>query len=242
LKQALRWAGQAGLIARHHPVLDVKNPQPKRAEIRAFESWEEVEALADEIDPRFRALIIFAAGTGLRPGEWSALEWRDLDLDSPHPSVTVRRRRTKDGKTVDETKNGKHRRVPLQRRVVAELRAMPRRIDTRLAFPAARGGPINLHNWREDYWRPAMIAAGFVGENGKPNRGPYALRHTFAAMALRAGLPTFTVARRMGTGVPIIEDTYGHLARDAEEWELERLEALDSGTDVRRVYAQEAAE
>jgi hypothetical protein len=40
----------------------------------------------------------------------------------------------------------------------------------------------------------------------------------------------------------MIEDTYGHLAHDAEEWELERLEAFDSGTDVRKVYAEEAAE
>jgi integrase len=66
------------------------------------------------------------------------LEWRDLDLDSPQPSVTVRRSKTKDGKIADKTKNGKHRRVPLRRRVVAELNAMPRRIDTRLVFPAAR--------------------------------------------------------------------------------------------------------
>ena len=78
LKQTLRWAGKAGLIERHHPVLDVANPQPRRREVQHFETWADVDALADEIDPRFRALIIFAAGTGLRPGKWRALERRDL--------------------------------------------------------------------------------------------------------------------------------------------------------------------
>lgn len=242
LKQTLRWAGHAGLVERHHPVLDVANPQPARTEADHFETWADVEAVADEIDPRYSALVIFAAGTGLRPGEWIALEWRDLDLASDRPSVTVRRRLTKDGKIVDATKNGKHRRVPLRRKVVDALNAMPRRIDSRRVWPAARGGVIGLHNWREDYFHPAMIAAGFVTAEGKPDRGPYALRHTYAAFALRAGLPTFTVARRMGTSVEMIDKTYGHLAHDAEEWELDRLEAFDALPNGRMVDAQEAGE
>jgi integrase len=88
-KQAFRWAGQAGLIERHHPILDTKNQQPRRGEAHYFETWADVEALADEIDRRYGALIIFAAGTGLPPGEWIALERRDLDLSSDRPSVTV---------------------------------------------------------------------------------------------------------------------------------------------------------
>jgi integrase len=242
LKQVLRWGGRAGLVERSHPVLDVHNPAPTRSEVQHFEAWAEVEALADEIDSRFAALIVFAAGTGLRPGEWIALEWRDVDLTANTPTVTVRRRLTKDKVVVDETKNGKHRRVPLRARVVTALREHPHRLDTRLVFPAARGGFIDLHNWREDYWHPAMVSAGFVTDEGKPDRTPYALRHTYATWALRAGLPTFTVARRMGDTVQMIERHYGHLAHDAAEWELERLEAFDSADDGRRVDAAGSAD
>ena len=39
-------------------------------------------------------------------------------------------------------------------------------------------------------------------------------------MGASPGIPTFTVARRMRTSVQMIEQTYGHLAHDAEEWEL----------------------
>ena len=76
-----------------------------------------------------------------------------------------------------------------------------------------------------------------MAEAGKPSHTPYVLRHTYATWALRAGIPTFTVARRMGTSVQMIEKTYGHLAHDAEEWEVERLVAFDNEADGRKVDA-----
>ena len=66
-----------------------KNPKPKRPEIRPFESWEEVEAIAAELGPRFGPIAVFAGGTGLRPEEWVALERRDVDREAR--VVTVER-------------------------------------------------------------------------------------------------------------------------------------------------------
>ena len=127
--------------------------------------------------------------------------------------------------------------MPVRPKVLAVLNALPRRLDTRLLFSAPAGGLIDLHNWRDAYWYPATVAAGFIDGEGKPTRTPYALRHTYATWALGAGIPTFTVARRMGTSVQMIEKTYGHLAHDAEEWELERLIAFDNDVDGRKMDA-----
>jgi integrase len=55
--------------------------------------------------------------------------------------------------------------------------------------------------------------------------GPYQLRHTFATEALAAGISIFELARVMGTGVKMIDRTYGHLARDSEQAIRARLEA-----------------
>ena len=87
---------------------------------------------------------------------------------------------------------------------------------------------MNLHNWRAREWIPAVRAAGFVNEKGKADRRIYDLRHTYATMSLAAGVSLFTLARRMGTSVNMIDRTYGHLAPDAEDYERELLNAWDA--------------
>src|SRR5918994_4203645 len=62
--------------------LGVDNPSPQRREQRPFESWAELDAVAAHLSPRYRPMVILAASTGLRPAEWLALEWRDIDLDA----------------------------------------------------------------------------------------------------------------------------------------------------------------
>jgi integrase len=111
------------------------------------------------------------------------------------------------------------RAVPLPVRAAAALEALPARIDTPVLFPGERGGHLNLHNWRADHWTPAVRAAGLA------HRPPYALRHTFAAFSIAAGVSLYELARFMGTSVEQIDRTYGHLLPDT----LERARvALDS--------------
>ena len=43
----------------------------QRKEMHSLDAHQ-VEALAEAIDPRYRALVLFAAYTGLRPASW----WR----------------------------------------------------------------------------------------------------------------------------------------------------------------------
>jgi integrase len=96
-----------------------------------------------------------------------------------------------------------------------------------LLFPALRGGYINLHNWRSREWKPALRAAGIEQE-----QRIYDLRHTYATFSLAAGVSLFTLSRRMGTSVEMIDRTYGHLAPDAEEFERGLLDAFDAKTEA----------
>jgi integrase len=99
------------------------------------------------------------------------------------------------GEVVHLAKTSKSRRqVPLSPRALAALDEIPPRLDTRLLFPAERGGLLNLDNFRRREWAPAIEASGVV----KPAR-IYDLRATFASRALAAGVSVFELARVMGT-------------------------------------------
>jgi integrase len=216
LEQAERWQW-----INRNPARYVKNPKPKGPEIQPFASWQEIEAIADEVDPRFAAIPVFAAGTGLRPEEWIALERRDLDRQA---GVATVERVYSQGRLKPCAKTSRQRRrVPLRQRVLDALEALPPRLDSPLLFPAARGGYIDLEKWRYREWAPALRAAGI------PHRRIYDLRHTYATWSLAAGVDLFTLSRRMGTSLAMIDATYGHLAPDADERERALLDTYDGG-------------
>jgi integrase len=200
-----------------NPAVEVgPNPQPRSEELLPF-TPDEIGALDVELGPTFGPLVVFAAETGLRTNEWAALERRDVDRSGP--AVLVQRRYAAGALTPYPKTIGSRRRVPLSARALGALDRLPPRLDSRLVFPAARGGHIGLDTWRTREWYPALEAARLQ------RRGPYQLRHTFATEALAAGISLFELARVMGTSVEMIGATYGHLARDSEQAIRARLDA-----------------
>lgn len=176
LRAVLNYAVRVGLLDKN-PATAVPNPEPKRREVPFFPSPAEVEAVAAEVGS---PIPIFAAWTGLRPEEWIALERADVDR---HANVVHVRRVFTDGQLKGYGKSEKSlRTVPLPRRAAESLNELPPRIDTPLLFPAVRGGYLNLNTWRRRAWTPAIRAAGLA------HRPPYALRHTYAAWAIAAGI------------------------------------------------------
>jgi integrase len=127
-------------------------------------------------------------------------------------------------KTYAKTERSR-RRVPLRAKVVAALDQLPHREG--IVFPSAGGGRIEINNFRSREWVPALKAAGIE------HRRIYDMRHTFATWSFAAGMSIFTLARRMGTSVQMIDSTYGHLAQDAEDQDRGLLDAYDDASDAR---------
>jgi integrase len=212
LAAAVRWRW-----IEHNVATDVRNPEHARQEFVPFDSWQEVDALAHELGP-FGPLVTFCVGTGVRPEEAFGADWDDVDLEAG--VLTVRRAFAKRRlKPYPKTLRSR-RRVPLRSKVVEALEELPRRRG--VLFPNSVGGRIDINNWRSREWVPALEAAGVE------HRRIYDMRHTFATWSLAAGMSIFTLARRMGTSVLMIDRTYGHLARDAEEQDRGLLEAFDA--------------
>ena len=89
-------------------------------------------------------LVVFLAGTGVRPEEAFGAEWRDVDLE--RRMFMVRRAFAK-GRLKEYGKTtGSRRAVPLRARVVASLELLQNRRG--IVFPAPGGGRIEINNWR----------------------------------------------------------------------------------------------
>jgi hypothetical protein len=125
------------------------------------------------------------------------------------------------------------RAVPLPTRAAEALDEHPTRLDTRILFPGARGGPMALSPFRHREWNPALRAAGLE------LRSTYALRHTYARMSSAAGVSLFELSRIMGTSPAMLDRTYGHMLPDA----LDRARsARDAFVWARNGHSTEAAE
>lgn len=179
-------------------------PQPTRAEVLPFTDLAELERVAVELG-EWGASARFVAATGMRPEEWIPLEHSDVDQAAK--TVTVRRTYT-EGKGLEQfvgKTTRSMRTIPLSAGALSAYRAQLVHSGPDLVFPAARGGYVNLRNWRARDWHPALDAAGV-----QP-RGPNALRHTFATWFLLHSDDRWLLAQLMGTGVDMIEQHYGHM-------------------------------
>jgi len=155
----------------------------------------------------------------MRPEEALALEWRDIDRQA---AVAAIERVHSQGRTKPCMKSDRQRRrVPLRARVLEELDAIPRRLDSPLVFPARDGGYIKLATFRLRHWTPALRAAGI------DHRSVYTCRHTFATWGIAAGVQLFYLSRIMGTSVAQIDNAYGHLVPDSEEYLRGLLDTYD---------------
>lgn len=227
LRQVLRQGIAWGYLSSNPADPDkVRVPIGHRAEIKPLESWDEVDAVGDAIGGRYGPLVTFAAATGLRPEEWCALEWRDIDL--PGRSLWVRRTYTRIGGFSALGKSeAARRRVDLQRRALNALEQLPRRLDGRRVFTThQRDRLVEVTYWAKHWFYPALDLAGL------DRRPPYHLRHTFAAFGLAAGNDLHWLKEQMGhTSIRVTSDRYGHLVPRHRSDALDRLDAWSVGSE-----------
>ena len=186
LRQALEAAVRWGHMTQNPAKLAGPNPQPKAEEIHPF-TQAEIDLVAEELGPKYGPAVVFASETGMRPSEWLAIEWRDVDRKA---GVVLVERTCAYGVTKAYGKTARsRRRVPLSSRALGALDATPRRLDVRLVFPGHRGGVIDLKHFRRGQWKPALESAGI------PPRRIYDMRHSYATWMLDAGFQTFELSR-----------------------------------------------
>jgi integrase len=237
LSKILRGAVDAGLIAQS-PCRRIGLPRIEREEMR-FLGPAEISALAEAIEPRYRAMVLFDAYCGLRLGELAGLRRSRVDLLRRQVRVTEIAVEVK-GELIfgpPMTRAGQ-RKVPLPRFVADEMAA---HLDTygqpdpgSLVFVGPDGGALRASGWRARQWRPAIRAAGL-----EPLR-PHDLRHTAVSLWVAAGASPKQIATWAGhTSVAVVLDRYGHLFPGHEEGVLDRLEGFARSVPPTGIAADE---
>ena len=212
---------------------------PKRTAEPDFEghflSSRQVQAVAEDVGrahPMYGLIVRFVAAVGLRAGEVSGLQLRDVDLDRGviHVRRTLTRDRQQGGWVVGTPKSKRSvREVPvLDEVLLGELADFvtghPHSGDTQaqLFYSREHGGghsflpdkPFDPDNFGRRYLKPALKRAGL----------PYAartgvrchdLRHTCASLWFEAGIPLAVISRWLGhASVAVTDRVYVHLRPD----------------------------
>jgi integrase len=176
----------------------------------------QVAALAEAIDPRYRALVLVAAYAGLRWGELVGLQVNRVDL--LHGRITVAEQATEiDGQfTWGPPKTEAGRRTVTLPAVAAA--ALAEHLATYsqpgpegLVFTSAEGGLLRRSNFNRRVWQPATRAVGLKGLRF------HDLRHTSATLSIAAGASTRELMARMGHSSSAAALRYQHVmaGRDA---------------------------
>jgi integrase len=167
----------------------------------------------------------------MRPSEYLALKWRDIDWDRGTVSVVRTLEKVKDGWHFADTKRSRSRRiVKIQDWVLESLKDLQARTTQHgqydlpdaadLMFTSTTGRPIHSDKLAKKF--KAMLR-----QSGLPPTRLYDLRHTAATLALSAGVPPKVVAEQLGhASAAFTLDIYSHVLPHMQASAASRVEAL----------------
>jgi len=227
ISAALKEAVEEGIVTENVCAKNLR-PSVSKEEIQAFSEAETNTLLAFVSDTQHRdfALLRVAFRTGLRSGELLGLRWSDVDLKAA--KLTVNQTLVNFGKPAKpgKPKSGKTRTIDLARDAVAALREQQTRLlaeglrASEYVFPNTKGNPGNRNHLLQRFKMLCKNA-------DVPILKFHSTRHTFASLAIKAGVDYKTIQKILGHySVALTIDTYAHLAEDAQRTAVEKMDRL----------------
>ncbi len=234
LRKALADAERLGLVARN-AASAAKPPTSTPPEQQTWDSDQIVQFFEHLADDRLLAAYVLAATTGMRRGEVLGLRWVDVDLDANQLAIRQTLTTVNYRPVITTPKSKRSSRVIYLDAHTTEMLRMHRRRQTeeRQALPGTWddthdlvvrdeiGQPVNP-DWFSKEFRRHVTAAAL------PPIRFHDLRHSYATLALKAGVHPKIVSERLGHAtVGITLDLYSHvtpaIARDAADVVASRL-------------------
>lgn len=185
----------------------------------------EVLALADEVPDRYRARVHLLVWSGVRIGEASAPQRRDLDLSPGYASISVRERvyPLKGVHDIDTPKSRAGvRTIAIPAMLADELQEhldqFTGQDPSSLEFTTENGGNI-----RTTYCQMLRRALNRIG---RPDIRPHDLRHTGMTLAAQAGASLAELKHRLGKSTTQAAEIYMHAKADHGRKIAERMDEM----------------
>jgi integrase len=225
LRKALADAERLGLVVRNAAAA-AKPPVPSKHEHTTWTAEQLARFLTSIEGERLAAAFVVLATTGMRRGEALGLRWRDVDLDAGRVSIVQTVTTVRDKPVITPPKTARSRRLmSLDPETVAALRDHRRRQNEerlRAGESWSGDGDFVFTNEVGEPVHPSALSRLFVSSArraGLPTIRLHDLRHTYATVALAAGVHPKIVSERLGHAtIAVTLDLYSHVtpAIDAE--------------------------
>jgi integrase len=213
IKAAINWAHRQEIIA-VQPLAGMEMPVSAPREL--WYEDDEWQAILESVPgPAFRDLLTIMRETGCRPFEAKGVTKANFE---PRERRWLFKRKDSKGKRYN-------------RRVLLSDVAFDMTQKAALKYPT---GPI-FRNERGEPWTKSMLAArtNTVERRTGIKLIPYAIRHTFAAQALRNGVDALYVAELMGhRDLTMVARVYGHIGSNAPDMHKRLKQALAPASSV----------
>ncbi len=238
LKDALRW----NRVVRN--VADAATPpsttMAKAPQTKAWTAEQLRAFLQYTAESRYLPVWLFLATSGCRRGEVLGLLWSDVDLDSAtaaigHQVTLVETRVVM--KELPKTKRGHV--IRLDTGTVAMLRAHrkaqneerllvgPGFVDQGLVFCRPDGSPYHPDRFSLEFKRNQAYFNRDHADDPLPELTLHGLRHTWATLALRAGIDIKIVSERLNhSSTHVTREIYTHVTPPMQTDAAERVAAL----------------
>jgi integrase len=225
LEQAVKWR-----LLLQNPSAGVELPKQARSEMRVMTPEEVRRFLQQALATRYGVVFAVAVTTGMRPSEYLALRWADINWNCGTVTVARTLEKGSGGWRFADTKRARSRRViKLQNWVTGllsrshDLQLVRNTLSTAAAgqmFKTNSGQPIN-----SDYL--ARQFKQILHQAGLPRMRLYDLRHTAATLALIAGVPAEVLSEQLGhASAAFTLDVYAHVLPHMQEEAATRVETL----------------
>lgn len=234
LKDAVRW----GRLARN-PADAADPPRASAMPSPELKTWtaDELRYFLEYIaEDRLHPAFMLLATTGMRRGEALGIRWADLDLEASRVSIrqtvivinhnvrfgtpkTAKGKRTVALDTVSVAALRVHRQRQLEERMLMGAGWQ----DHGLVFTTPLGGPLHPERFSRDFNKR-------VARAGLPRITLHSLRHTWATLALEAGVNPKVVQERLGhAGIAITLQVYSHVSATMQANAAETVAGLVFG-------------